>query len=908
MGAVYRVQREGVQYALKVLSGQGRVDDERFLREAEAVAQVDRHPNIARIHLAGEDDGRAFLVFDLIEGKSLREILDTEPPWDLERSLRCVEHLANALAHIHSHGILHRDLKPDNILIRQQDGEPLLVDFGLARFADGETLTKTCELLGTPLYMAPEQAGTDRESYGPATDIWALGVILYELCLGCRPFEEDSILILIRRILLDHPPAPRSLKPSLPEGVEAIIMRCLAKEPDDRYPSADALANDIARVRRGDLVEGAHRNPLARILRRHRRPLLVTLALLAPLILTLAAWLGSARSHRRRRAEELQRQSQQLRKTFRRTQAELEAHIVAHALAAHHGQRPDPDLPACLHAAEALRRSDKLEEALDANADLPAVQRLLASGGFAEVRSQRSFMARLESLKVTELGTITSRDNLIPALIDAILHRRRDEAGDQADKLLASPKDAPLSRFVALPARILQQRWRAADQLLESLLNDPAWRQRVSPLELLIRTERIAAALLAEKSDPLPPLLEGFRRSAQGREDPPKCWQTLTDTLVKRLVAAKGRPNARQGYDRLISLKTPEISLQKLPPKLHGDFADEAAASFRDSPSRLELEAQAFFHYLLRRQSEPEFPLPKGYRPADVSRLLDKEETLARGFGLLLAASRAGVYIGLKADAIGKLASRGLLDQLIQQRPRDPFPRFWRGLSSMFLAITAPGGKRAWFAARIADLRFSLAHPRLPPAFRAKALTRKVHLELTLAKSGSPTSNRRALRLSWLRDLDSAAKLPHPSPDEIPLWRFHVLTRSTDPKVLIQLLDEAERGLRDRRRRSLEGTLALGQPFTCPLQPLSQARLNQKLSTLIGERAEQRIRDGDFKASLREYQALVELSPSPPVVQSCGHLLLRLRRFDLLQKLLSRFHFPSLGPLRAALAKAKTEE
>ncbi|MDF1666926.1 MAG: serine/threonine-protein kinase, partial [Planctomycetota bacterium] len=185
MGAVYKARSaNGSEFALKFILQGSEKSMARFEREAQAVAAVDTHPNIVSIHKLSRHGSYSYIVLDYVEGQSMDNILKDKETENADKTLIWVGKIAAALKIVHSRGITHRDIKPANILIRKDSGEPLLTDFGLAKMDDGQQLTHSREVLGTPHYMAPEQAGTEKDRIGPGSDIWALGVILYQACTG----------------------------------------------------------------------------------------------------------------------------------------------------------------------------------------------------------------------------------------------------------------------------------------------------------------------------------------------------------------------------------------------------------------------------------------------------------------------------------------------------------------------------------------------------------------------------------------------------------------------------------------------------------------------------------------------------------------------------------------------------
>ena len=200
-----------------------------------------------------EHDGRPFLAMEYLPGRSLFQRLKTTDIRDPIVAARTIGKLARALQAARDLGIVHRDLKPGNVLF-DEAGEPKVTDFGLAKRGSGKDLTATQVVMGTPGYMAPEQAKGDTKFVGPGADIYSLGVILYECLSGTRPFNDASTMALLRKVAEEEPQRIRKRMPDVPRDVELICLKCLAKDPADRYPTALALADDLRRFAAGEPV------------------------------------------------------------------------------------------------------------------------------------------------------------------------------------------------------------------------------------------------------------------------------------------------------------------------------------------------------------------------------------------------------------------------------------------------------------------------------------------------------------------------------------------------------------------------------------------------------------------------------------------------------------------------------
>jgi tetratricopeptide (TPR) repeat protein/predicted Ser/Thr protein kinase len=312
--------------ALKLLiAGRDATDAQlrRFLREARAASSL-RHPNIIPVHDLGEVDGRAYFAMEKIEGRSLGDILKAEGPMPPRRAFEVARDVARALEHAHAHGIVHRDVKPENILVDAR-GHAYLSDFGLARDLDLDArLTATGVFIGTPAYAPPEQIA-GHEIDGRA-DIYSLGATIFEALTGRPPFEGASFALLASRVMHEMPPAIRARVPTVARDAETICLVCLEKEPARRYATAGLLAADLERFLRGEDVRARTAGAVERAWRRARRHrfLVVTGGLAAMGLLGVVVYAAELRVELRGIKEEERRLQERERSVF-------DAHIRSEA-------------------------------------------------------------------------------------------------------------------------------------------------------------------------------------------------------------------------------------------------------------------------------------------------------------------------------------------------------------------------------------------------------------------------------------------------------------------------------------------------------------------------------------------------------------------------------------------------
>jgi len=261
MGVVYEAKDPLIDrlVAIKTINLQDLKPEEkqeyeaRFYQEARAAGRLN-HPNIVTIHDLGESGGMAYIAMELLEGCELQNLLKGGQRLPLEEALNIAIQVATGLAYAHEHGIVHRDIKPSNIMV-QKGNQVKIADFGIARMTASLLSTETGKVLGSPLYMSPEQV-TNRP-LDSRSDIFSAGTMLFQMLTGQLPFSGDNAHSVMYQIVHEEAQKPGSLNPEVPDKLDSIVAKCLAKKPDDRYLSADALAEDLRACREKLLMSEA---------------------------------------------------------------------------------------------------------------------------------------------------------------------------------------------------------------------------------------------------------------------------------------------------------------------------------------------------------------------------------------------------------------------------------------------------------------------------------------------------------------------------------------------------------------------------------------------------------------------------------------------------------------------------
>lgn len=801
MGVLYLVRHEqgpddGPLFVLKVLKGATHKDDtSRFEREAQAAAAVDKHPNIVTIHSFGQHKVGPYMVLDYVQGRSLdQELADRDQGFSEPEALNLVLKLGQALVHAHGKGVYHRDLKPQNVLVRDLDGEVLLTDFGLAKKLDAETLTRAGDVLGTPHYMSPEQI-RGQAVRGDA-DVWALAVLLFELLSKQRPFPGMSFQALAHQITKDPPADLQALRPGVSQGVTHLIHRALNKDRQQRVSEMTEFVDLLQTAKRGGPIKAPET-------RRSWRALsVVGVALLALLLVVIGVWSGQRSAQRERVQAALARVP---------SRDGLETFVCECLLQRVKDTKIQTDH--LKNIAKWRRLSEHLKGLRDSFRG-DQRRRWLLFEGYCELVTA---LTRQDLAFSPEL----SEQDFAKAFLVALRAFDRGQYGQAAELFRDLGKQYPESKritgvmnvVVAVNAHSWSELFLAWPQALpRQVRNDLIQRVMTGMIDSIFQVKA-------------PDIRSGDLNllSARYGEGFWSDWNQKVKLRCQGIFAQPPSIALLRKIDRVLS-ELKMVHSQAHYPGRHGVLTLLGEA---EELCEQEKFFEAFENYRRVRAVMPQFKLDENFpiRDLEVSLVFNNkdfidsskthqdESTLLRMFAFMVEVGHMGAYLdALGYNHITQLYNKGHFNKPPLNSHSNSILCFWR--AKRFSPTVDLKRRRVHdieedWKAILSDLDSALRDPQLSPNFRAEALIDRVRLRFHLVgltaldARGRPDGKRFQEALSkvyseLLAELAAAEKLYPVFPERIPTMRFRIARERMSTQELCVVLDQAEQTLKKR--------------------------------------------------------------------------------------------------------------
>lgn len=810
MGAVYKAQKNGADYALKLmLNYRSELDYKRFEREAQAVAAVDLHPNIARIHHFGRCAGNAYMVFDYIEGGSLEDYLKDHPKVPVYKALRIAMGIADALSHIHSKGIIHRDLKPGNILL-DDEGRPLLTDFGLVKQFQVETLTKTNETVGTPKYMAPEQMMG--KGVSAATDIWALGVLLFETLTQSLPFEGESAVEIGHQVVYNPPIKPRLLRNDLPESVEQLILICLTKDPKQRYQKAANFKSECQLILQGEDIEHREVRPAKEGSKLKR--FLVVLSILLTLG-SLILFLILPAVEKQQFIDAHGNNTRHAKIALKNARSDFELFYVQELLKVQNllpKESKAVKLPKDL--SKRVKQIGQLFVDSGKSADLLDQRQLMISDSqIRELRWWLVLQKTCDGKKLTEKSVPSRDERSLRGLwrgYQALAKKDWIRSETLFLKLRQSDRYSSLACLGLYIGFAGRKQWEQAESIASEFIQKNTWPLRLLQQQLITEITVTRFLDVSSKSRQITEQLARFQ-AFQEREEKP-LWTSFNERLMTAFKNAK----KKQQWPLYLRIKE---SSQKHPQIEVPTLDKELLILLIDEYERVSDFGNAFIHSIWLKKMAPK-SVKRLYRRHKLDNLILKFQKLRSDLRaqaeIVDKCSRAGFYIEPNRRAIRNPDFLKYFDEQLKKDPKDPFANCWRGLIVSFL-----DDKYSYRSRELCVLAFDRALKRkdIKGSLRAVVLLRRCQivrdwkLDPLVVKGEDPEAIAE-LRKELKDNLDAALGHYHPRPHRIFIELYNTMGAGWEGAY--RALENAESNLKNILKNSSLGQLDRGRPPEYP--------------------------------------------------------------------------------------------
>lgn len=874
MGAVFLARHKdlGHQVAVKFFLLEDAEDTERFQREALAMAAVDRHPNIIGIHSYSQTPS-PYIVMDYVEGSSLEDVLQ-DGPLPLKEALLITAKLCHALDYVHQRGILHRDIKASNVMLRGPD-DPVLMDFGLTRLQDMESLTQSSDQLGTPVSMAPEQILGKNSRVGPATDIWAVGVLMYRMLTARYPFLGQTLPELAAKIINAHPPSPLLSHGHLPREIEMILSGALRKQPEKRYQRASDMARLCEQLQEGQRLHSTQDNSVFQAKRSKAW-------LWLPLFLVLAAALGFfGWSYQQRELALVKAWKSKYNKILRQIVKDLEGHDTlidsCYLKLLHSGSLKREHQSQLLAMAKSLRQSfDTLQVHRRSGQRVSLKQYAVSaenSGSWSEIQKKWRWIQYL--LKPQDYSKLSEDDLLRAAYY--LRSKETERAQLLFQKQLKKRGHATyLVRYGLTLLALMDERPERAQEIFKTIEFPVGLRPQFEALERSI-LEHLSVHILVSK--------RSHKASLASMEKLRPMWAESNETLAESLRTLRALTESQiqklaenSELSRACVVAEEYLRLRRIYPQLHvlqlrSDQLERIASRAQKQGDH----RRAFLCYIQLYNRGEKSNVPEKYWPDRLDSILleifsdgslspEKRDALA--FELIIEASRFGVQTFIaQRNTLGRFESLGVFRDFLKRNPREVLIGYWRAQRQIPLHTSE--------AALLKAIRENIQA--LKRVLATEGLARSIHADsyfhladnMVALRGSIPSKERAAFQKQIIATYKRALENDTARPDEVCMALCREFRQSA-PREALRWGQRAVTLVQERYQKMQERKLDAGRPIDSPLLSFDFVTYEHHMRLTLARMAfsHNQLKEHDRALELAQRSLKIEAKDRSPLIEA----------------------------------------